>query len=272
MGYINLNGNITGAEDAALPVDNGAFRYGYGLFETMLVQDGVIKLWQYHTERLFAGAALLCLELPKLMTAPYLEEQVLRTVKKNKLEKLCRVRLQVFAGGGGLYSAVSTQPGYLVECFSLEESTLWLNENGLVAGIATSLAKSADALSNLKTCNALIYAIAARQAKAHKWNDALVTNTAGNIIESTIANIFWIKDGIIYTPPLSEGCVAGVMRRYLMDKTTVIEKPLTTVGLATADEVLLTNAIKGIRWVSEIGATRYACAQTKALDTLLRKT
>ena len=252
-----------------MPVDNGAFRYGYGLFETMLVQDGVIRLGQYHWERLFAGTVTLNFELPALMTPEYLEKEVLQTVKKNKLEKLCRVRLQLFAGGGGLYGRESNKPGFVIECFPLDEITLQLNENGLVAGIATGVAKTVDTLCNLKSCNALIHAMAAQQAMANKWNDAIICNSEVRMIESTVANIFWIKDYIVYTPPLKDGCVAGVMRRHVLETTTVKEKSLTIMELLQADEVFLTNAIKQVRWVSNINKSRYGNEQTRHIHNLL---
>ncbi len=258
MNYVNLNGKITSAAETYIPVDNGAFRYGYGLFETMLVKEGKIGLLQYHMERLFGGLKQLYFEIPPLMTPEYLEKEVLQTVKKNKLDALCRVRLQLFAAGGGLFGLENKHPSFVIECFPLDENTLLLNENGLVAGIAAGLAKSMDSLGNLKSCNALIYAIAARQAKAHKWNDALICNTKGAIIESAIANIFWVKNVTVYTPPLKSGCVAGVMRRYIMEKIPVIEKDLSIEELADADEVFFTNAIKKIKWVGAIGNTRYS--------------
>ena len=269
MNYINLNGKIIEKADAGIPVDNGAFRYGYGLFETMLVQNGAIQLRQYHMERLFTSLKQLHFTVPALMTADYLEKQVLQTIQKNKLDKLCRVRMQLFGAGGGLYEQENKPPGFLVECFPLEESILHLNENGLVAGVATGLSKSMDTLSNLKSCNALIYASAARQAKANKWNDALVCNTAGNIIESTIANIFWIKSGTVYTPPLTDGCIAGVMRRHLMDEITVKEKSLSEQELSDADEIFLTNAIRKIKWVGGIGNSSYHNARTTEIYGLL---
>lgn len=257
MNYINLNGKICPKEDTAPAADNGAFRYGYGLFETMLLLDGNIRLGQYHWERLFAGMQQLHFAVPPLFTPAHLEAEVMRTVKKNKAEKLCRVRLQVFAGGGGLYGT-DLKPQYLIECFTLEDSTLLLNDNGLTMGIAAGLAKSPDQLANLKSCNALIYAIAARMARQHQWNDALIANTAGSIIESTIANIFWIKDEQIFTPPLAAGCVAGVMRRHIIGRNAgITEKTLLLPELLQADEVFLTNAIKGIRWVGSIAGSRY---------------
>ena len=241
-----------------MPVDNGSFRYGYGLFETMLLRNGRIRLAQYHWERLFASMQTLSFEPPPLMTPAKLEGEVLRTASKNGLSSLCRVRLQVFAAGGGMYGLESTAPGYVIECFPLPEEMIALNENGLVAGMAKGLRKSADLLSPLKSANALIYALAARQAKTNKWNDALIYNTEGHIIESTLANIFWEKNGTIYTPPLADGCVAGVMRRHLLAKVPGIqERSLTTEILAEAKAVFLTNAIRTVRWISDIAGNNY---------------
>ncbi|MGN6475995.1 MAG: aminotransferase class IV, partial [Flavipsychrobacter sp.] len=101
MSYINLNGKIIEAGAAGLPVDNRAFRYGHGLFETMLVQNGAIQLANYHWKRLMGSANALYFKLPKLLTQAVLEEEVLKTVRKNGLEPLCRVRLQLYAGTGG---------------------------------------------------------------------------------------------------------------------------------------------------------------------------
>ncbi|RYE19907.1 MAG: 4-amino-4-deoxychorismate lyase [Sphingobacteriales bacterium] len=260
--YTNINGKLVEAAQATLPPDNRAFRYGYGLFETMLVQEGVINLAAYHWERLFRGMQQLAIEPPKLFTKEFLGQEVIRTVKKNQLEKLCRVRLQVYAGEGGLYDIQDSKPGFIIECFPLNASLLDLNEHGLVLGIATELSKSVDNLANLKTSNALIYAMAAQQAKVGKWNDALISNTAGNIIESTIANIFWVNDKQVFTPPLSEGCIAGVMRRQLLEVLpskgySVSEQVLTAEILATADSIFLTNVIRHIKWVGQIGDTSY---------------
>ena len=95
------------------------------------------------------------------------------------------------------------------------------------------------------------------KAKEKKWNDALVLNSQGNIIESSISNIFWIKDKTVYTPPISEGCIAGIRRANwistLKEKgIPIIEMPLSKEMLLEADEVFLTNSIRKIRWVYAI--------------------
>jgi branched-chain amino acid aminotransferase len=269
LNYVNLNGKVWQGNEIALPYDNSAFRYGYGLFETMLVEQGTVALWHYHSERLFEGIRQLDFDIPVLFTPDVLQEEIKRTVKKNQLEKLCRVRLQVYAGRGGMFDN-DQKSGYIIECFPLDRHITELNETGLVTGIAKGLFKSADSLSNMKTSNALIYAVAARYAKANKWNDALILNTSGNIIESTIANIFWIKGREIYSPPLIEGCIAGAMRRHLLEVLpqygyTIHEAPLTVSTLKSADAVFLTNAIRKIKWIHTIDDKEYGIDMIPAI-------
>jgi branched-chain amino acid aminotransferase len=274
MAYINLNGKITESNDPALQAGNRAFRYGYGLFETILVKEGSIQLKEYHWQRLRAGMEQLRFTIPALLTSAKLEQEILRTVEKNKLQHMCRVRLQIFPGNGGLFDADSFKAEYLVECYPLEEHIIQLNETGLSLGIARGLVKQADDLSNLKSCSALVYAMAARQARDNKWNDAFILNTKGHIIETSIANVFWLKDDKIYTPPLSEGCIAGVMRAYILDKAAekgipIKEKALTAEDLLQADEVFLTNAIRRMKWVKTAENAAYGCTGTQRFSAII---
>jgi len=236
----------------------------------MLFKENEIQLKEYHWERLLSGLKQLYFNIPTLMNEAWLEEEVSQTVKRNKLEKLCRVRLQIYAGEGGIIGAANQKPEFIIECFPLDEKILQLNENGLVIGIADNLKKSIDSLANLKSCSALIYAIASRQANERKWNDALILNSYNNIIESTIANIFWIKDDNVYTPPLSDGCVEGVMRKHLITcfsekGTTVTEKSISENELLNADEVFLTNAIRRIKWVKALNGKEYISHKTQII-------
>ncbi|XZF13414.1 aminotransferase class IV [Chitinophagaceae bacterium MMS25-I14] len=270
MKHINLNGKLIAAGDAALHADNRAFRYGYGLYETMLVKDAVIELADLHWQRLLTGMLQLYFNIPAHFTAAFIAEEIIRIVRKNKLEKLCRVRLQVFPGDGGLYDPADMKPQFLIECFALDGYILALNENGLVTGIAAGLQKSNDSTANLKTAGSLIYAIAAQQAKENKWNDALICNTNNRIIESTIANVFWVKDQQVFTPPLAEGCIAGVMRNHIIKKLgslsiPVSEKSLDALTLHQADELFLTNAIRRIKWIRDCAGTQYNQQFTRQL-------
>lgn len=263
MNYISLNGKIQPGDEPALLVSNRGYRYGDGLFETIKVINEKILLEQYHFERLFSGLLLLQFEVPKLFTAKKLAGEMLDLCKKNECEQRARVRLSVFRGNGGLYDEDRVLQ-YVIECWPLDESVNKLNENGLVIDVYPSARKSCDVFSNLKSSNFLPYTMAAIYAKENKLNDCLLQNESGNIADASTANLFIIKDGIITTPALSEGCVNGVMRRHLLERVKAedpafkVEESIITIdNLLHAEEVFLTNAIKGIRWVKHFRNTTY---------------
>jgi len=260
--FICLNGKILRAEDPVLLASNRGYRYGDALFETMKVASKNILLEAYHFERLFAGLRLLQFEVPKLLTREKLCKEVLLLAEKNHCGNLARIRLSVFRGNGGVYDEERT-PQYLIECWPLNESLNRLNENGLIIDVFPAARKSCDSFSHLKSANYLPYTMAAIYAKANKLNDCLVLNTDGNIADATIANVFLIKEGVVITPGPDQGCVNGVMRRHLLEKMkdagySIQENPVSVSTLEEADEVFLTNAISGIRWVKQFREKVYS--------------
>ncbi len=260
MHFANLNGTFLPNDALVISASNSSLRYGWGLFETMLIDDNFISLAKYHWERLWDGMQKMQFDIPIHFTQQFLEEEILKTVKKNQLERLCRIRLQVFTEMDGVFDGNKKTQQFLIECFSLEKTVTEWNENGWICGIADGIVKQQDDYSNLKTCNMQPYVVAAQMAKANKWNDSFVVNQQGNIIESSIANIFWVKGEKIYTPPLSEGCIAGVMRKFILEESGdlfIEEKPLTRSELYNADEIFLTNAIRRIKWVSHFNSVIY---------------
>ena len=255
MNSICFNGKIIPADEPVLLASNRGYRYGDGLFETMKVAEGKILLSDHHFERLFAGLALLQFEIPHLFLRQKTENEILNLCKKNNCEGLARVRLSVFRGNGGLYDEDKGLQ-YLIECWPLTESVNKLNENGLIIDVFPAAEKSCDKFSNLKSANFLPYSMAALYAKEKKLNDCLVLNTTGGIADSTIANLFIIKNGIVLTPGLEEGCVNGVMRQYLLKEMqeagfSVQETTVSVNDIIQSDEIFLTNAINGIRWIRQ---------------------
>ena len=252
-GYIFFNGEIIPADSKFVGSNNRGLRYGEGVFETIRLVNGKIPLLSYHCERLTHGSQILQLEIP---VAEYLSEAILLLCRKNNMEQSARVRLNVFRGE-------EKETCLVIESMPIPNGYDEFNIRGWTVDIYKEVKKSCDLLSNLKSNNYLPYTLAAAHAKSQGLNDCLVINNYERICDSSIANIFWVKDKQVFTPPLSEGCIAGVMRKYIMEKIRQIgnaleERICTKQNLQEADEVFLTNALFGIRWVQQFRETQYA--------------
>ncbi len=270
MEYFIFNGKLLKPESGIISAHSRGLRFGDGLFETIKSINGQVEFVDEHFARLWKGLQVLQFTIPKQFTPDYLEQEIQNLLKKNGHDKLARVRLTVFRGDGGLYDATDHKPNYLLQSWALPNETGTWNSNGLVVGIYRDVKKSCDILSNLKHNNFLPYAMAALHAKKEKWNDALLLNTEGRLCDTSIANIFLIKNEVVYTPALTEGCIAGVMRRNLLEKLTaanykLVEGKVSVDELLDADEVFLTNSIYNMRWVQGIGDKRYSNAQAQKI-------
>jgi branched-chain amino acid aminotransferase len=274
--YISFNGKITAADQPVLQADNRGYRYGDGLFETLRLENGAILLEDLHFKRLMKGLQLLKFELPKLFSSGKLAEEILQLAEKNQVHELGRVRLSVFRGNGGLYDADRSLQ-YLLECWPLPESFNHLNENGLVIDVFPDAHKQVDAFAGLKSANFLPYTMAAIYAKEQKLNDCLLLNEQGTIADSTIANLFMVKDDRFISPGPEQGAVDGVMRKYLLGRLRsegymVEEGAVSMEDLASASEVFLTNAIHGIKWVRQFREANYTNQRAMEIYTRFIKT
>jgi branched-chain amino acid aminotransferase len=269
MNSVCVNGKMIPADRPVLMANNQGYRYGDGLFETMKMIHGKIPLEKLHFKRLLAGLALMKYRMPPGFDLKKISSEISRLCKKNNCDELARIRLSVFRGNGGLHDDNGPLQ-YLIEATPTDESVNKLNKPGYVIDIFAGLQKVCDAFSNLKSANFLPYVMAAQQAREKKLDDCLVTNTRGQLADATIANVFLLKNNLVITPALTEACVDGVMRRFLIEKMRqlnmdVREGVVTKNDLDSFDEVFLTNAIYGIRWVKQFRKKKYGNSQTKKI-------
>jgi len=274
MPSFNYNGKIYKDDTAVIGASNRGLRYGDGVFETMKLSNGQLFFANEHFARLWKGMQVLQFVIPKHFDPEKLQEEILQLAQKNQHEKAARIRITIFRGDGGLYDAADHFPNYIIQTWQLPQSNDALNNNGLDAGIYTAVKKSCDILSNLKTNNYLPYVMAALEAKKQKWNDAILINSYGRICDSSIANIFLIKDERVYTPSLTEGCVAGIIRKHIIEQINAMgiickEKEITIDELLEADEVFLTNSIYNMRWVKNIQEKTFSNILTQKIFTAI---
>jgi len=273
--YYWYDGDFFSSGQLLIGPDSRALRFGDGLFETMRVNDGKIALEERHFARLFNGLELLKFQVPPEFSAQSLQMAIAALCRKNN-HRNARVRLTVFRGDGSLFEPVSFFPHCLIQSWPIEQSPKF-NSKGLVTGFYMDAQKPMDGFANCKTNNFLPYAMAALDCREKGWDQALLLNTAGRVCDATIANVFMVANGNIYTPPLSEGCIAGVMRAELLAQLPqhgfhIKEQAINLSALLAADEVFLTNAIIGIQWIGECEDTRYGNKLTSSVfDAILKK-
>ncbi len=259
--FFIYNGQFFLQGQPVISAGNSGLRYGDGLFETMRLSKGQILNIEFHFERLFNGLSLLKFNSSKNMTREFFTDKIFELLKKNNHQEEARIRLMVFRGGGSIFDRINDSPNFIIETWQLPHEIEW-NENGLVIDIYPGSVKACDQFANLKSNNFLTYIMAGRFAKDQKLNDAIVLNSFDRICDSAVANIFIIKNNKILTPPLSEGCIAGTMRRWMLERFSlngfiVKERVLTKEDLLEGDELFLTNAIHPVRWVKSFRGKTY---------------
>ncbi len=276
--FVNYNGAVLPASQPIFTAGTRAFRYGDGLFESIRVINGEMPFFERHWQRLSAGLAFLKMDIPDFFSPFFFQ---------NEIEKLTqnqgnwRIRLTVWRSSGGLYTPETNLPVFLVEATPLPSFNFELNEIGLKVGIFHQVQLPLQPLQNLKTSSALPYVLASIYKKENGLDDCILLNTNSRLACGSSSNIFTVKNGELLTPPPSEGCVAGTMRATLLDLASQLgikaqELPLTTDLIAEMDEIFLTNAIQGIRWVRQVESigkqfsNELATGLVKALNQQLR--
>lgn len=272
--YILFNDEFYNADQAVLKASNRGFKFGDGLFESMRMCNGKLMFAEQHADRLRAGMKALKMEGYALLDEYFLRQKTAELQKKNKLGANVRFRLSIYRDGEGLYTPQINKTGYLLEAKALETANYELNQKGLIVDVYDEITKPLNKLSNYKTSNAMVYVMAGLFQKQNKLDEAMILNHQGFLCESTSSNVFVVYQNQIYTPALTEGCIAGVMRTVVLQlaKThnfNMVEAQISPEILKEAEEVFVTNASSGIRWVMGYGRKRYFNEIAKELSAKL---
>jgi branched-chain amino acid aminotransferase len=236
---------------------NRAFKYGDGLFETIRVSNGVILFLEAHFTRLSKGLTILHMQNPEKPLSIEKFQKILQDFLSKQSDANLRIRITFFRQGAGLYTPQETDYDYHIESSTLNSPYFELNKEGLYLGLCTSVRLPMDQLSNLKTTSALPYVLAGLEKKERAWGDCLILNSEGAIAESIAANVFLLKGKQVFTPALNQGCIAGVMRQNVLKMIKeldleLFEEEISFKDAQQADEIWLTNAIRGIQWGREV--------------------
>ncbi|MBN1253239.1 MAG: aminotransferase class IV [Bacteroidales bacterium] len=278
--YISFNGKIFTEDEFKLDLNNRAFLYGDGLFETMHAAGGKVHFFYDHIDRLIRSMKILKMEVPVRFSIDTLgiQKEIFKLLNKNKFHIAAKIRITVFRKSGGLYTPTNNEVDYLIQTEKLETAEYQLNSNGLIIDIFEDIPKPNNKLSNLKITSSIYFVIAGIYKSEKKLDDCIVLNEKGNMVEAISSNLFLVKENNIYTPPLSSGCLNGIIRNKIIDISKTLNfniidnTPLNSKDLISADEVFLTNAVSGIKWVLAFKQRRYYNKISKILIAKLNQT
>jgi branched-chain amino acid aminotransferase len=253
---INYNGSLTGETNLQLQ-ENRAFLYGDSIFETLKVLDGKVLFLEDHYFRLMASLRIVRMEIPMNFTMEYMEEQVMLLV--NTLEKApsYRVRLSVFRKPGGLYLPTDNNVEFIITASLLNEPLYSFTEGHYEVDLFKDFYVTKQLLSTLKSTNKMVHITGSVFAHENGFNNCLLVNDEKNVIEALQGNLFMLTGNKLVTPPIADGCLNGIMRKQVLalagkiEGIEVEEKSISPFDLQKADELFITNVIKGIQPITK---------------------
>lgn len=250
---INFNGELLFKESIKLTTDNRGFKYGDGIFETVKVVNKKVVFWEDHYFRLMASMRMLRMKIPMEFTLEFLEKEILKTVAVLEEGASFRVRLNVFRKDGGLYTPKTNTINYLIEA---SESNYKTKETYEI-DVFKDFYNYSGLLSTVKTNNRMINTLASIYANENDLENCVLLNERKGVVEVTNGNIFVVKDNVVKTPALTEGCIKGIVRSKVIEilsknkDFTIEETAISPFEIQKADEVFITNAIVGIQAVTK---------------------
>jgi branched-chain amino acid aminotransferase len=263
------NGRLHDAREPSIAPLNRGFLYGDAIYEVWRTYDRVIFAWDEHWQRLEQSAAALYLKLP--LTRDTALAEIRNTVAAYEavagVAENYYIRLQITRGAGaiGLDVALADRADYVI---LVQPNRLYSAQkfgNGLVLSVATTLRRNpVDTLNPAwKTGNYLNNILCLREARSRGADEVVILNQAGNITETAVTNIAFVRNGEVITPPMNAGILAGITRQFLLTDIARIsgvkvrEAEVAPGDFSQMQESFTLSTTKDITPVAAIDAARF---------------
>ena len=275
--FINFNGEIIEKEKFSLELSNRAFRFGDSIFETIRVFDGKIIFLNQHFSRLKSTLNIVKMSIPEYFTKEYLKSEILKLIESHQSGLNARIRFTVYRKASSSIYFVNTNDGFdfVIEYSPLSNRNFGNDISSYEIDIFDEIKKTSGILSQIKTNNVLLHSIAGSVATEKSIDNIVLLNENGCLTEAVNANIFIVKENMVVTPKLTDGCVDGIMRNNVIDivnKKTNYQSEVRSIDaneLLSCDEVFLTNSIIGIQSVYKYKNTNYSNKITGEIKSLI---
>ena len=276
---VNYNGNIQ--ENSAILIDsNRGFLFGDSVFETIKVLDSKVLFLEDHYFRLMASMRICRMEIPMNFTMEYFEEQILNLIATFSDSNSYRVRFSVYRDSDGFYLPKSRNVQFIVAASSLNSDLYAIGKDSYEVELYKDFYVSKQLLSTLKTNNKMLQITGSIFADENGYDNCLVLNDEKNVVEALQSNLFMKTGNLVVTPPVSDGCLNGIMRKQILELLKKIEgievkeASISPFDLQKADELFLTNVISGIQPITKYRkkeyTTEFASDVLKRLNAKIR--
>lgn len=252
---------------------NRGFYYADAVFETIKIKHQKICFLEDHYFRLMASMRIMRMEIPVNFTLDFFEDKILNTLNEHGFSN-ARIKITVYRNGTGYYIPDSNLVNYHIDCTELLETDYQLNNATCEVEIFKDFFIPKSLLSNIKSTNKQIQVLAGIFAKENDYQNCLLLNTDKNLAETIYGNIFVVMNQQILTPPLSDGALNGIIRKQIMNAKSinnlfVIERSISSFDLQLAEEVFVTNVIKGVESITKFRKKEYI--QTEVAEAVVKK-
>ena len=276
---LNYNGNIQENSNFSIESNRG-FLYGDAIFETIKVLDNKVLFLEDHYFRLMASMRICRMEIPMNFTMEFFEEQILKLTNSLEKSNSFRVRFSVFRNSDGFYTPISNEIEFIIVAVPSENTVYTIEKSHYEVELYKDFFIPKQLLSTLKTNNKMLQITGSIFAKENGYDNCLVLNDEKNVIEALQSNIFMKTGNVVSTPPVSDGCLNGIMRKQIleilkkMEGIEVKETSISPFDLQKADELFLTNVISGIQPITKYRkkeyTTEFASDVLKRLNAKIR--
>ena len=271
---INCNGNIQDTSNLAVESNRG-FLFGDAIFETIKVNGTKILFLEEHYLRLMASMRICRMEIPMNFTMEFMEEEILKLIALQTNKVSNRIRFSVFRNAEGFYNPTSNDVQFIITCSELASDSYVFSSTTYEVELYKDFHISKHLLATLKTNNKMINVVANIFAKENGFENCLLINEDKNVVEATNGNVFMKMGNQIITPPTSDGCLNGIMRKQIiaivnkMDTIEMIEKSISPFDLQKADELFISNVITGIQPITKYRKKEFTSEVAKEITGLL---
>jgi len=240
------------APQTSISIAASAMLYGRGVFTTASVIRGEPFLWDKHLRRLWQNAAVAGIDLSEF------DRSDLTAAVRCEIEKAGladgRIRVTLLdERPSPIWPGTLVRPTTMSILVGAQRT---IHEN-LRLGMSKFTVNSSSPLAGVKSCSYLDKILTLDEAKSRGFDEAVQLNERGEITSAVMANIFWLKDEMLYTPSLATGCLAGTTREFVLENIRCTEIDAGIGALDSADAIYLTSAGIGIVSVGEFGSNKF---------------